>query len=150
MSTKTCRECGRDLPLSEFYKNKDTKDGLLNACKVCWKTYQKVHRYADRSEANPKERERIDARQAEWEIARQTGTLGDIIEAQEIIARLGIKATTLRWWRSRQTPYGLDFPTPIYRPENQKPIWLRSEFEEFERKLKAAKAVKRKRPGEGT
>lgn len=32
---KRCRGCERDLPLSEFYKNPNVKDGRLNWCKPC-------------------------------------------------------------------------------------------------------------------
>ena len=33
--TKTCKVCGRILPLSEFHKQSVTKDGHTTACKVC-------------------------------------------------------------------------------------------------------------------
>lgn len=32
---KRCSKCGRELPLTEFYKKKDTKDGLQYYCKSC-------------------------------------------------------------------------------------------------------------------
>lgn len=32
---KTCRDCGLELPLSEFYKNRNVRDGYLNQCKKC-------------------------------------------------------------------------------------------------------------------
>lgn len=35
METKVCTKCGRELPTSEFYKNKATKDGLQHHCKSC-------------------------------------------------------------------------------------------------------------------
>lgn len=38
---KVCSVCGKTLPVSEFYRNKDNKDRLTKACKVCkphWKT----------------------------------------------------------------------------------------------------------------
>lgn len=34
-TTKTCSKCGRELPLSEFYKKSNTKDGLQYCCKKC-------------------------------------------------------------------------------------------------------------------
>ena len=33
--TKTCRECGRELPLDKFSKN---RNGILHVCKDCMKT----------------------------------------------------------------------------------------------------------------
>ena len=35
METKICRKCGRELPLSEFHKDKQKKDGYRNVCKEC-------------------------------------------------------------------------------------------------------------------
>ena len=32
---KICSVCGKSLPVSEFYRNKDNKDRLTNACKTC-------------------------------------------------------------------------------------------------------------------
>lgn len=32
---KKCTKCGRELPLTEFYRNKATKDGLTYCCKEC-------------------------------------------------------------------------------------------------------------------
>ena len=32
---KTCRDCGKELPYSEFYKNRNVADGYLNWCKPC-------------------------------------------------------------------------------------------------------------------
>lgn len=32
---KKCRKCGRDLELSQFYKDRLGKDGHLNACQDC-------------------------------------------------------------------------------------------------------------------
>lgn len=33
--TKQCSKCGRELPLSEFSKNKCTKDGVQYYCREC-------------------------------------------------------------------------------------------------------------------
>lgn len=35
METKKCSKCGRELPLSEFNKNNQAKDGLQCRCKSC-------------------------------------------------------------------------------------------------------------------
>lgn len=37
-NTKVCKKCGRELPVHEFYKAKDNKDGLLGHCKECHKS----------------------------------------------------------------------------------------------------------------
>jgi len=42
MDSKKCRgECGKILPLSEYYKHKQMFDGHLNICKECKKKYEK-------------------------------------------------------------------------------------------------------------
>jgi len=41
---KTCTKCGRELPLSEFSKDKSRKDGLQLWCKECRKKYYAEHR----------------------------------------------------------------------------------------------------------
>ena len=35
IKTKKCSRCGRELPISEFYKDNRTKDGLYCDCKEC-------------------------------------------------------------------------------------------------------------------
>ena len=35
---KTCLKCGETKARREFYKNKNTADGVLSACKVCQRT----------------------------------------------------------------------------------------------------------------
>lgn len=37
METKKCPSCGNELPISQFYKNAATKDGLQSYCKACLK-----------------------------------------------------------------------------------------------------------------
>jgi hypothetical protein len=38
MPTKACRRCGKEKPLSDFYKNNATRDGLTYWCKDCTRT----------------------------------------------------------------------------------------------------------------
>ena len=33
--TKKCSCCGKELPISEFYKNSASKDGYRSKCKAC-------------------------------------------------------------------------------------------------------------------
>ena len=35
MQTKRCRDCGEDKPVTEFHRNKHSKDGLAYRCKPC-------------------------------------------------------------------------------------------------------------------
>jgi hypothetical protein len=42
-TTKICSKCGRELPLSEFNKDRTRKDGLQTYCKDCRKQYMKQY-----------------------------------------------------------------------------------------------------------
>ena len=42
--TKTCSKCQETKPLSEFYKNKTTSDGLQYMCKACVLGYRQYHK----------------------------------------------------------------------------------------------------------
>jgi len=41
MTEKTCNKCGETKELSLFYKDKNLRDGHMNLCKDCQKSYQK-------------------------------------------------------------------------------------------------------------
>ena len=41
--TKICSKCKRELPISEFGKNKTTKDGLNSWCKLCSSNYNREY-----------------------------------------------------------------------------------------------------------
>jgi hypothetical protein len=56
MQVKTCKECGAQLPLSDFYTHPKMADGHLNKCKACVRNRVKKHR------AENIERIRSDAR----------------------------------------------------------------------------------------
>jgi len=40
---KICSKCGVEKDVNEFYKNKNSKDGLRYACKMCCEEYKKKH-----------------------------------------------------------------------------------------------------------
>ena len=48
METKKCSECGRILPLSEFNKNRRSKDGLQDRCRECFSRYNRKRYAANR------------------------------------------------------------------------------------------------------
>lgn len=50
METKVCRICGKELPLTEFWKNPRAKDGLENRCKTCLKEKNKKSYYEHQQE----------------------------------------------------------------------------------------------------
>lgn len=43
MSTKICKKCGKEKPLSEYNVNKKAKDGLQSYCKECQSEYFKAN-----------------------------------------------------------------------------------------------------------
>jgi hypothetical protein len=38
---KACRKCGREQPLSEYYRHHSMKDGRVHTCKTCQRAYQR-------------------------------------------------------------------------------------------------------------
>lgn len=42
--TKICKECGRELPISQFNKNSGMKDGHVNICKDCQRVQRQLRR----------------------------------------------------------------------------------------------------------
>lgn len=48
-TTKVCNKCGRELPLSEFNKCRENKDGLQGTCRQCFSEYNK-NRYRSNPE----------------------------------------------------------------------------------------------------
>jgi hypothetical protein len=44
---KVCFKCKKRLPLFDFYKHKQTKDGYLNKCKRCTRVDVSIHRAAN-------------------------------------------------------------------------------------------------------
>lgn len=51
-TTKTCRKCGEDKPLSEYTRRKGSRDGVRNDCKACQSAYTKAYREANRAKIN--------------------------------------------------------------------------------------------------
>lgn len=43
IQTKVCTKCGRELPISEFQKSNNTKDGYRYECKDCRHEYMKQY-----------------------------------------------------------------------------------------------------------
>jgi hypothetical protein len=51
MNTKYCKRCDRELPLSEFHKDRSLKDGLAFYCRECTAKYG--HAYVMKTYKNP-------------------------------------------------------------------------------------------------
>jgi hypothetical protein len=47
---KRCKDCGRDLPRTEFYRDKSRGDGLMVYCKICSNTRARAWRRAHSEE----------------------------------------------------------------------------------------------------
>jgi len=55
---KTCFKCGQELPLTEFYRHAQMKDGHLNKCKTCAKRDVRENYRADPEARRAYERKR--------------------------------------------------------------------------------------------
>lgn len=42
MRTKVCNRCKKELPLTEFHKDRRKKDGVCYCCKACVREYRKM------------------------------------------------------------------------------------------------------------
>ena len=51
--TKRCTRCGAVKPMSDFYQNRNTRDGLASWCKTCQKAAVRAHREAKRAACPP-------------------------------------------------------------------------------------------------
>jgi len=60
---KQCRKCGTEKPLSEFFRNKGTKDGYLGRCKPC--------AMAANRESRDKHRDKVKAREQAYRERRK-------------------------------------------------------------------------------
>jgi hypothetical protein len=58
MQTKICRECGKELPIDDFYKHSQMGDGHLNKCKECVKSRVGKHRENNIDKIREYDRER--------------------------------------------------------------------------------------------
>lgn len=54
MDTKICSSCKRDLPTSDFYRDKRARDGLYSQCKECHKERNRENN-ARRRQEHPEE-----------------------------------------------------------------------------------------------
>ena len=56
---KKCSKCGRELPVSEFWKNASTEDGLQTYCKECGNVYarnlKKIYSNPELAKFSPRE-----------------------------------------------------------------------------------------------
>lgn len=99
METKTCFKCGRELPLSEFYKHPKMADGHLNKCRECTRkdvreNRQKrivYYRQYDRKRASKPERAEARCAYASSErgkqVAREQGRLNRMVHADKVRVR---------------------------------------------------------------
>lgn len=61
MTTKTCKTCGEEKPLSAFYKHPQMADGHLNSCKACRRAYALRHQRENREAYNARHKAWRDA-----------------------------------------------------------------------------------------
>lgn len=79
-------------------------------------------------------------------MVRRAGLLGDVVDEETFARMCEMKRKKLRDHRTSHGHWlGVEFPSPITRLENNKPIWLRREAEEFASKIRAVKAARGRR-----
>ena len=70
--TKKCTKCGSEKPLTEFYKNKRSKDKTTSYCKACLDAYQKTYRQSEKGKAYHKAYNQSEKRKAYQKAYRQS------------------------------------------------------------------------------
>lgn len=89
---------------------------------------------------------RIENRNPEWNLVRRTASLGDLVDEVTFMEMCGVTSKhTFRQWAVRRGVMGIEFPMPIFRPDNRKGIWLKEEAKSFARQYKAKKATRGKK-----
>jgi 5-methylcytosine-specific restriction endonuclease McrA len=58
MQTKVCKTCGGEKDITDFYKQRSGKFGVMAVCKICWKKH--VKEYRDTNPEKVKERKRLE------------------------------------------------------------------------------------------
>ena len=77
ITTKTCIKCGFEKPVSEFCRNKNSKDGCYYCCKKC--VQKKVFPNYLKSKKKKAEKDIVLAG-GEYYIVRSVGDIKDIFE----------------------------------------------------------------------
>ncbi|OPZ65619.1 MAG: hypothetical protein BWY85_00440 [Firmicutes bacterium ADurb.Bin506] len=84
-----------------------------------------------------------DDRRAEWSLIRRSALLGDVVDEDTFAVMAGVRRKQLRNKRTSTGEwFGVEIPAPIARPENSKPLFLKSEAETFVRAFKAARKAR--------
>lgn len=63
METKVCFKCGKEKPLTEFYRHKQMADGHLNKCKECTKKDVSIRYFSKADDTEWVEKERARGRE---------------------------------------------------------------------------------------
>lgn len=80
---KKCTRCGRELPVTEFYKKSNAADGLQDWCKECFKEANKQQRKRKSGGAGSEELKMYTARQLMEELAKR-GYRGELEYVKKI------------------------------------------------------------------
>ena len=84
--TKVCSKCGKELPISEFYINNRTPDGLQYYCKKCMCEAQKNRSVINNADADSgSELSKYTPRQLMEELKRRGFTWDYMLEPQRKI-----------------------------------------------------------------
>lgn len=92
-TTKVCSRCRVEKPISEFYRNRRSKDGRNSYCRTCMETYRSrpQHKRAEYEGATRKRRARV-----------QFWMDHPTLSTQECADRLGITYSSLVWSISQE------------------------------------------------
>lgn len=101
---KHCPKCETTKSQTDFYRSKNTPDGLTPYCRVCWKSYYRKQKYAEKQE----ELARVNPKFEDFARFVLEGRQRLQLTQEALGARLGVGGAQVRLWeKSKALPRGV-------------------------------------------
>lgn len=119
--TKLCKKCGEEVPLSEFYKDGNAKDGLRPKCKTCFNEDREASskRRGAFLESAPAALSEADKKRARKHVHYKVAVMvadhyGKDMSTKEIAIRCGVKPSVVNGMAGFLRKNGIDIPKGLF------------------------------------